>query len=72
MLKHLRDFLTEEELQFLPGRLQSGTFILLKQQKTVKDDKGVTHFETPVQVFSATGTWIGQIAHPDYIPEGDK
>lgn len=68
-LHHLRDFMTEEELKFLPGRLEAGTFILLKQQKTVKDENGVAHFETPVQVFTADGTWIGEITHPDFVPK---
>lgn len=69
ILQHLRDFLTEEELKFLPGRLLSGTFILLKQQKTVEDEKGVTHFENPIQVFDSNGTYIGEISDPEFIPK---
>ncbi len=63
-LTHLRDFLTEEELKFLPGRMQAGNFILLQQNK--QDEKKLFHMV--LQVFTADGTWIGEISQPDWIP----
>lgn len=71
-LTHLRDFMTEEELKFLPGRLQVGNFMLLEQHFSDKVEKdGKTHisnFRTVIQVFTASGTWIGCIEKPDFIP----
>ena len=65
-LTHLRDFMDEETLKFLPGNLRSANFIFLRQNK--KDEKGM--FNTVLQVFDKDGTWIGEITHPDYIPDG--
>jgi len=59
-LRHLRDFLTEEELKFLPGRLHGGTFLLLEQNKGGKE----APFKRVLQVFTSTGTWIGEISEP--------
>lgn len=67
VLKHLRDFMTEEELKFLPGRLKAENCMLLTQH--TKDEQGM--HKTILQVFTADGTWIGEIEHPDYIPSKD-
>lgn len=66
-LQHLRDFMTEEELKFLPGRLQSGTFMLLTQSKGGEKESG-TVWHQVLQVFTSDGTWIGEITNPDWIP----
>lgn len=75
-LATLTDFLSEEELKFLPGgifgRFEAGTFIILKQLKVTQDEKGVTHFGYPIQVFTKKGIWIGEITEPDYIPKKDQ
>jgi len=68
ILKTLRDFLTEEQMKWLPGNLQAGTFMLLRQNKT--DEKGV--YTTVVQVFDKGGTYIGQITEPEWIPDPNK
>lgn len=70
-LKHLRDFLTEEELKFLPGRLLAGNFMLLQQHRSEMKDGVRQNFRQTVQVFTADGTWIGCIEHPDYLPRRD-
>ena len=66
-LKHLRDFLDEEQMKWLPGNLQTGSFMLLKQNK-VEDGT----YRTVVQVFSENGVWIGEITDPDWIPGPNK
>mgnify|MGYP001611648651 CR=1 FL=1 len=63
----------EETLKFLPGNLRSANFIVLRQNKEVEQDIGKTKvktFSTVLQVFDKDGTWIGEITHPDYIPDG--
>lgn len=72
-LTHLRDFMDEETLKFLPGNLHSANFIFLRQNKMIEETIGkavVNHFSTVLQVFDKDGTWIGEITHPDYIPDG--
>lgn len=66
-LTHLRDFMDEETLKFLPGNLRSANFIFLRQNK--KDEKGM--FNIVLQVFDKDGTRIGCIEHPDYIPSNE-
>lgn len=63
-LKHLRDFMNEEQLKWLPGALQVMPCILLRQSI---DANGI--FKVVVQVFDNKGTWIGCIDSPDFIPE---
>jgi hypothetical protein len=63
-LKHLRDFLDDEQMKWLPSNLQVRNCILLRQQK--EDDNGITG--NVLQIFDETGTWIGEITNPDYIP----
>jgi hypothetical protein len=64
-LRHLRDFMDEDQLKWLPGALQIENCILLRQNS--KDANGV--FKVLVQVFDSKGTWIGEITNPDFIPE---
>lgn len=76
-LSHLRDFLDDEALKFLPGNLLTGQFILLKAHhidgKPVNDfvmnefNKDKT-YKTVIHVFDQGGTYIGTIEHPDWIP----
>lgn len=64
-LRHFRDFMTEEQLKFLPGSLLTGQFILLK------NSRGGTKEEPwyqVIEVFDQGGTWIGTIENPDWIP----
>ena len=71
-LTHLRDFMDENTLKFLPGNLQSGNFILLRQNREIEEKVGgkkIKHFATVLQVFNKSGTWIGEITHPDYFPD---
>lgn len=73
-LMTLRDFMTEEELKFLPGRLQAGTFILLEQNRSEKEKLSdgktlIKNFERVIQVFTSTGTYIGEITKPSFIPQ---
>jgi hypothetical protein len=71
-LSHLRDFLNEETLKFLPGNLRSANFIILRQNKEVEELVGkkiIKVFSTVLQVFDKNGTWIGEITHPDWIPD---
>jgi len=63
-LSSLRDFLTEEELKFLPGRLLVKNCILLTQHKP-EEGKPT---KIVLQVFDPSGTWIGEITNPDFIP----
>ena len=63
MLRHLRDFMTEEQLKFLCGAMEVENCILLRQNKT---EDGI--FKVVLQVFDHKGTWIGEITNPDYIP----
>lgn len=79
-LGHLRDYLNEETLKFLPGNLQSGHFILLresgKKDKLLHPTQLTEHdkqfspdtFHTVVRVFDDSGTYIGTITHPDFWP----
>ena len=69
MLKHLRDFLNPEELKFLPGRLKAENCLFLTQSKGGKE--GEEPYHTVLQVFTANGTWIGEITNPDYIPSSE-
>lgn len=72
-LTHLRDFMTEETLKFLPGNLRSANFIILRQNKETEQKIGrvtTKTFNTVLQVFDKDGTWVGEITHPDYIPDG--
>lgn len=64
-LKSLRDFLDEEQMKFLPGNLLVMNCILLTQHKKNKD--GV--HTTVLQVFEESGTWLGEITSPDWIPK---
>lgn len=64
-LKHLRDFIDDETKKWMPGKLQARTCILLVQNKGGDDG---TPFHCVVQVFDQSGTWIGEIAEPDFIP----
>ena len=67
-LTTLRDFMDQESLKFLPGNLKAGTFMLLMQNKiNSKEEKDQT-FKRVIQVFDETGTWIGEISNPDFIP----
>ena len=61
----LRDFLTEEELKFLPGRFASMNVMILVQNKGGTDG---TPYRQEIKVFSETGTLIGAIENPCYIP----
>lgn len=63
-LKNIRDFLTEEMMKWLPSNMQVRNCILLKEQK-VSEDK---HFSVVLHVFDETGTYMGTIEKPDYIP----
>src|SRR5438132_890546 len=75
MLRHLRDFLTEEELKFLPGRLHAHQVLFLEQNKEVETNIGDTKakiFTRVIQVFTADGTWIGEVPHPDFIPSKEN
>jgi hypothetical protein len=63
-LRHLRDFMSEEQLKFLPGAMQVENCILLRQDG--KDANGV--YQVVLQVFDSKGTWIGSIERPDFIP----
>lgn len=65
-LSHLRDFLTEEDLKWLPGNLRSDVFITLKKQIKQGPEN---LFGTKLLVFDKTGTYIGEIISPDFIPE---
>lgn len=69
----LRDFLSEEELKFLPGRLNANTFILLEQHHSDKETtEGITYiknYERVIQVFTNTGTYVGEITKPHFIPK---
>lgn len=64
-LKHLRDFMTEEQLKWLPGAFKVENCILLRQNKTNENNM----FTIVLQVFDSKGTWIGEITQPDYIPD---
>ena len=71
-LTHLRDFLNEETLKFLPGNLRSANFIILRQNKEVEETVGkkkINVLGIVLQVFDKNGNWIGEIIHPDYIPD---
>lgn len=68
ILNTLRDFLKEEDLKFLPGNLQVGSFMLLRQNKKDKQDDGSTKFHQVLQVFDEGGAWIGEITDPQFIP----
>ena len=71
-LTHLRDFMNEETLKHLPGNLRSANFIFLRQNKEVEETVGkrkIKVFSTVLQVFDKNGTWIGEITHPDWIPD---
>jgi hypothetical protein len=65
-LSHLRDFMSEEQLKWLPGTMHVENCILLRQNKT--DESGI--FKVVLQVFDHKGTWIGEIEQPDFIPDG--
>lgn len=64
LLKHLRDFLTPEQLKWLPSNIIVENCILLTQMKPDKD--GV--MRTYLQIFDHGGTWIGE-CEPDFIPK---
>lgn len=64
MLKHLRDFLDEEQMKWLPSNFKIEPCILLTQNKNID---GV--FKIVLQVFDSNGTWIGEITNPDFIPK---
>ena len=64
-LKTLRDFLNAEQLKWLPGNLRVGSCIMLRQ--TVERD-GLTTIV--LQIFDSEGTYIGEIAKPEWIPQG--
>lgn len=63
-LKHLRDFLDEDTLKFLPGSLQVESCILLQKNKGDIHDS----CRMVLQVFDNTGIWIGEISEPHFIP----
>lgn len=62
-LRSLRDFLDDEQLKWLPGNFQLQTCVLLVQNVITSGTA-----RRVVQVFSDTGTWIGTIENPDWIP----
>jgi hypothetical protein len=64
-LRHLRDFLSEEQLKWLPGNIRVESCILLQQHK--KGGDGITR--GVLQVFDAKGIYIGEISNPDYVPQ---
>jgi len=66
-LKHLRDFLDDEQMRELPISVRVRSCILLRQKKKVK---GIT--EWVLQVFDEDGNWIGEISHPDFIPSNKQ
>lgn len=63
-LRTLRDFLTEENLKWLPGNLLTGQFILLKEN--IREEG--KPYRQVIHLFDQGGTWIGTIEHPDWIP----
>lgn len=63
-LRHLRDFMTPEQLKWLPSTLAVESCILLRQNKL--DAAGVTI--VVLQVFDSKGNWIGEVPQPDFIP----
>lgn len=64
-LKNLRDFLTPEQLKWLPGNLAVIPCILLSQSVGGDGEP----LRTIVHVFNDLGTFIGTIEQPDYIPQ---
>lgn len=64
-LSSLRDFLDAEQLKWLAGNLRVQSCILLRQNKL--DEQNC--MRVVLQVFDRQGTWIGEIAQPDFIPE---
>lgn len=63
-LKHIRDFLDDEQMKWLPTNLKVESCILLTQNKLVDPV-----YSTVLQVFDSGGTWIGEITNPDFIPK---
>lgn len=63
-LNSLRDFLDAEQLKWLPGNLQVRTCILLTQNVGGEDEP----MRTILQVFDESGTHIGTIENPPFIP----
>lgn len=63
-LQHLRDFLDENALKWLPGNLLTGQFILLRESIREEDKP----YRQVLHVFDQSGTFIGTVEHPDYIP----
>lgn len=63
-LQHLRDFMDETVKRYLPGNMQACTCILLVVQ--VKGEDNI--HRTMLRVFDDTGTYIGLIEEPEFIP----
>ena len=83
-LSHLRDFLDDEALRFMPGNLLTGQFILLREHMRAQslekntdlrstDEKSpkefVRTFHTKIHIFDQGGTFIGTINDPEWYPE---
>ncbi len=73
VLKSLRDFMTEDALKMLPGSLHAQTCMLLKENmvdKEVINGKTVsTNFRVVLHVFDETGTFVGTIEKPHFVPK---
>ena len=62
-LKHLRDFMDEENKRWLPTNLKVRVCILLKSNIT---QTGI--FRPCLLVFDEDGNYIGEIKNPKFIP----
>ena len=60
----IRDFLDDEQMKHLPGNLKVENCMLLVQNKVDKENT----YKTVIQVFDRSGTWMGEISNPDFIP----
>jgi hypothetical protein len=76
LLQHLRDFLNEDTMKWMPGNLNAGNFILLTEHKKIpiteeQKAKGVNvaSHTTVIHVFDHGGVFIGTIENPDWIPK---
>ena len=65
ILPTIRDFMNEETKKYLPGNLVvENCIILTKHEKNEKERTLKTH----LYIFDHTGTLIGKIIDPEFIP----
>jgi len=68
VLKNIRDFIDPESMKFNLDEIQSRNLLTIDRME--KGTDGV--HRKVMHVFTATGTYIGTIYNPEYLPTNEK